>query len=311
MDSYTLVDMRVHDINVVTDLDQHDPNSATPPPTQDPPAGGEPEPVVYDGTKGTPKLGSTFMVEDFFESNSQDVQAYWTGWWPVLHIRFSFYPIPEINLILHFTIDILGSFSIDPETVLNILNPVLMTYGVKNAQNVDNVYQMVMRDIVDYLFGMGGVAWRVAWAAALTLKLTSLVMDTGPWGAALFAANTLIYVGALIAGAAQVVQDALDGILHPLVAAFILILNALAIAVDGLNKLYSSAKGDTELNRLQEAGNLLTETEIENKHRGVCFRYAAGLVLMITACGLVTAGVGLLVWFLAQGIDITYDTVAT
>ncbi len=84
MDSYTLVDMRLHDVNVVADLNEQNPNSSTPPPTRDPPAGETQSSVDYDGTSSSPKA-SMINADVDLSAASLRIATFWTGWWPLLH----------------------------------------------------------------------------------------------------------------------------------------------------------------------------------------------------------------------------------
>ncbi len=113
MDSYNLVDMRVHDINVVADLNEHDPNNpSTPPPTHDPD-----ESLVHDGTTvGTSDEALCVLggyIDDLFASIAGEISVWWTGWWPTLHIQISKVITSAITIDLHITVDILGNLEFD------------------------------------------------------------------------------------------------------------------------------------------------------------------------------------------------------
>ncbi len=93
--SYPLVEMRVHDINVVADLDQHRP----------------PEPVALDGTVDGAATNSNRATQ---ESSSQRVAAeylkgYWTLPWPVYHLYVL--ATPTLTL-LHVAIDLLFTIEV-------------------------------------------------------------------------------------------------------------------------------------------------------------------------------------------------------
>ncbi len=104
--TYSLVDMRIHDINVVADLTRHDPTAPDPD-----------EPVDYDGT-------STSSGEDSARVHEQDTEAmtdqadasisiYWTGPWPELHIDVMKQISVEISLTVHSKVDLLAAVSVE------------------------------------------------------------------------------------------------------------------------------------------------------------------------------------------------------
>ncbi len=103
--SYTLVDVRVHDINVVADLSRHDPTA----PDTD-------EPVDYDGTiKGTatPEPEATFQTD--LDKVNAELQLYWTGPWPELHFVRERPPDcqhPEVEPSFHGKRDLLDQVTV-------------------------------------------------------------------------------------------------------------------------------------------------------------------------------------------------------
>ncbi len=128
MDSYKLVDMRLHDINVVTDLNEQDPNSSTPPPTQDPPTGGTQSTTDYDGTlSGTISDYNRQTTDSRALTIAESIMtSEWTGPWPTLHIVAS---LASLTL-LHITIDILLSVDLVTDSMLEWM---LSQYGVDEA----------------------------------------------------------------------------------------------------------------------------------------------------------------------------------
>ncbi len=145
--------MRVHDVNVVADLNGHDPDSSTLPPTQDPPAGEEQAVQDYDGTQnGGTSTGYHMQAADTSLSDGMnDLQLYWTGWWPLLHVVYSI-PISgdgvQLTLSFHIAKNLLG---ISEYTALQISGdesfytdavPVLL------ALAFENIFALVMINAV-------------------------------------------------------------------------------------------------------------------------------------------------------------------
>ncbi len=119
MDSYTLVDMRVHDINVVTDLNEQDPNSSTPPPTRNPPHGTTQPTIKNDGTGSgyTPTAEAVSFVDMLVEMATSGTQSWWTGWWPVLHSRTSGTLDSGATYAYQVGVDLLGSIVLEAFSV--------------------------------------------------------------------------------------------------------------------------------------------------------------------------------------------------
>ena len=90
--SYNLVDMRIHDINVVADLTRSKPQGA--PPVEDGDA---------DGTEQTYSPTILQIVDQLLIEAISNVIVYWTGWWPRLHIVIS------STTVFHMSVDLLGT----------------------------------------------------------------------------------------------------------------------------------------------------------------------------------------------------------
>lgn len=75
---HSLVDMRIHDINVVADLNRHNPNAPNPD-----------DPVDSDGTATgyKPALAAISFVDMLIDMATANTISWWTGWWPLLHTR--------------------------------------------------------------------------------------------------------------------------------------------------------------------------------------------------------------------------------
>jgi len=78
--SCDLVETRVHDIRVVADLNRHDPMAAN--------LG---ERIVSDATSGgyQPSTSAVEFVTTLVNALMTESSMWWTGWWPVLHVRCS------------------------------------------------------------------------------------------------------------------------------------------------------------------------------------------------------------------------------
>ena len=109
--SYNLVNMRIHDINVVCDLNEHDPNApSVPPPTQDPSSG---EAISCDGTPegNGPAVGAD-LPADAQSFADQNIACEWLqSWWPTVQISVNAV-CGLVSLTILLTIDILGSLNV-------------------------------------------------------------------------------------------------------------------------------------------------------------------------------------------------------
>ncbi|NWF96183.1 MAG: hypothetical protein HXY34_08570 [Candidatus Thorarchaeota archaeon] len=103
--SYSLVDMRVQDINVVADLNRGNPNNSDPN-----------EPVEQDGSNagsGASKAYTTAAYQDAPRRSEESIHPWWTldVFWPVLHILCS-YDVGSVVFLVHYTVDLLGAFNV-------------------------------------------------------------------------------------------------------------------------------------------------------------------------------------------------------
>ena len=100
-----MVDLRVHDINVVADLMRHDPN-APDPDTQQP----------LDGTADGRRESQTIKTQAYAEARLQEatdlISVYWSGWWPTVHFEVQHEFVTDVMVSIHITVDILGSVNI-------------------------------------------------------------------------------------------------------------------------------------------------------------------------------------------------------
>jgi len=98
--SVNLVGMRIHDINVVADLNRHGPTA--------------PDPNVLQEFDGTAEgANSELLAEPTTQSAESHIQVWWDldSWWPVLH-ELAEFCIDTILYTIHYTIDLLESIQL-------------------------------------------------------------------------------------------------------------------------------------------------------------------------------------------------------
>jgi hypothetical protein len=100
-----LLDMRVHDIDVAVNL------RATLPWVPEPPKNEEPQPVAYGGSSvsvpsAVPEVDNTINVAGATTS------VWWTGWWPVLHVRSANILASGARYVIELSIDLLGNLGL-------------------------------------------------------------------------------------------------------------------------------------------------------------------------------------------------------
>ncbi len=189
--SYGLVDMRIHDINVVCDLSRPNPSYPDdPPPSEDPEETND-----LDGTDQSISPQTLSKVDSDLQIAAASVHANWTGPWPLLHY-YAFRP-DTLALILHMAVDLLqvttvyhsdsmGATAEDFNNALAVagfsLAIGLMTYALMItcvvAQNPATGFWGIGAVVLGML-AIGGYAWWVSHG----------LVDNGQWtagGAALF-----------------------------------------------------------------------------------------------------------------------------
>ncbi|MCF2138392.1 MAG: hypothetical protein K9W43_14265 [Candidatus Thorarchaeota archaeon] len=167
--SYGLVGMRIHDINVVADLNRHDPT-----------APGQGEAVESDGTAGGIITNSK---KTKLECNTQNVAAAyvlgnWTGPWPVYHL----YILSSVSLtLIHITIDILFTIQV---VRIGIIEWFFDLFGIP----IDNYeyYIGLLDKIIDtILFGVMTTTLELMIAAMMIFDYTkapaALLFGTALW----------------------------------------------------------------------------------------------------------------------------------
>ncbi len=180
MDGYSLVDMRVHDINVVTDLNEHDPNSATPPPTQDPNASEEQIVTDNDGTASGTQFDSSYITVDaLFAYGVSYFETGWLSqWWPTVYLKVLSY---SKETLLHIAIDLLGGFDLVSCTIFDFY---LEMAGIE--QGISWFEAWVSAGLFPEVVGLFGITMG-AWMAADGLKasgtgwIAAAAVATGLW----------------------------------------------------------------------------------------------------------------------------------
>jgi len=136
--SYTLVDMRIHDVNVVADLTTHDP-------------------AIYDGTD----LGVGQTADPPDADWVQHVNSWWTIPWPELHTRVEKYHPSGSSLVVQVKSDLLGSRTLETLAATDDMG--------NSIQTLDNsaIVNAAMQLIIDNLVVMAGLYLiELFWASA-------------------------------------------------------------------------------------------------------------------------------------------------
>ena len=196
--SYNLVDMRIHDINVVCDLNEHDPNAPSiPPPTQDPPTGTTVTTISSDGTApGTTEGGTlTSEIQNWVDAAQQlmtQIQSWWEGWWPRVHFVLSLTTPLGGLATLHISVDLLGDLQAENSDFTSpVLSAMSSTDRDSWAQQVSNElfmdgalqdYYLIGTEVLIYglktIFTMLPVAAALGGAAAASLLFGATAMWT-------------------------------------------------------------------------------------------------------------------------------------
>ena len=191
--SYNLVDMRIHDINVVADLNVHDPNApSAPPPAQDPT-----EPTQSDGTDVgyTPLASAVQFIGTLAQVALTQTVAWWTGYWPVLHILSSRNTDLGGICTLQIGIDILGSTSMEGFSYSTPMDD-SMSDGQFNALMESN-----WGDFYAAAFPIEGVLYAAAEGVAIVMDILLWFVTKIPTPQTLIALTALeaLWIGLMVA----------------------------------------------------------------------------------------------------------------
>ncbi|NWF97258.1 MAG: hypothetical protein HXY34_14060, partial [Candidatus Thorarchaeota archaeon] len=124
--SYSLVDMRVQDINVVANPQRRDPNVSTPPdnsyiPPDEDHDDRPDKPYTNSGTHATSDPAAESFYALILSQVFDHVWTFWTGFWPVLHIVTEWYSSQlQETMRIQIGIDILCSISLE---VIQLFTP--------------------------------------------------------------------------------------------------------------------------------------------------------------------------------------------
>ncbi len=288
-----LMGMRVHDIRVVADLTRHDPTAPDPD-----------EPVGDDGTVTGQTAQAKTLAESLFETVQEYLTVYWTGWWPTLHSLITFSPVPEVNMCLHFSIDILGSFQVHPDGMIDLFQPLLLRYAA-GTQDPLTVFRAAVDDAFEYLLGPGGIPWLVAELLERAMAAAALSAETG-LGSALFVVLAISFATAIFLGAARVVTDTINGVLRPLTAAVVLIFMGFLCLCDSIVTLAEAVRlnSPVEMDYFEYIETRLHSDEEINRARQVVSNVVVAGIVMVAAVGLFASAIGVLSWCYLNGMDL-------
>ncbi|NWF96181.1 MAG: hypothetical protein HXY34_08560 [Candidatus Thorarchaeota archaeon] len=176
--SYSLVDMRVHDVNVVADLNRHEPNNPEPS-----------EPEEYDGS--TPQnLEAEPGIEVLWETIANGVSTTWrlVNYWPRLFLTFVNSINGKAEVDVELSTDILGDLQIHRMRVASVDEKGMSDVELESVtQQAYTTYQdLVVRFAVPLAlvtllrFTMLGLE-ALASPLALVTSLGTLLMMLGAW----------------------------------------------------------------------------------------------------------------------------------
>jgi hypothetical protein len=177
--NYNLVDMRIHDINLVVDLNRDIP-------------AGEPEPVEYDGTapgsaNQDEQSDADLQIED---AHNQLVRVYWAPGWPILNFVI-------LNLLdtsekmMHFSINLLNALTVHTLFVFEFIMS-LINAGVEQVSYIFNLVEELWDEVVEIILIPNLFSFALAsWILFDTLKFMIVTPAAGAIAAALCAACAL------------------------------------------------------------------------------------------------------------------------
>ncbi|RLI56196.1 MAG: hypothetical protein DRO93_11445 [Candidatus Thorarchaeota archaeon] len=99
--SYDVVRMRIHDVNVVADLNRHDPTAPDPDVPQE-----------FDGTLGGKGEGTKHNFDSYMDMAEDRLSMYWTGPWPLLHFACNYELETGFSIVFHMTVDLLFTLNV-------------------------------------------------------------------------------------------------------------------------------------------------------------------------------------------------------
>jgi hypothetical protein len=174
--SNSLLDMRIHDITVVADPNKHAPAGS--------------DPVGADGTaeRFIPCTAAIALMDGFSGILDANTISWWTGWWPLLHMRTSGNPNPDSFYSFESTIDLLGSISIENFELETSKDDQLTDFQMESlaAQGID--------DFMTDAFPVDAVLILTAFIAYSIIQYCLATMIVVPSPASLVALTLLVTV---------------------------------------------------------------------------------------------------------------------
>jgi hypothetical protein len=126
---------------------------------------------VGDGSFESVSTQAQEVGSPLLEAAMDFLEAFWTGWWPVLHIVVTSSPLELCSLSLHVTVDLLGSFEI---AAVNSSYYGLQTMNEEDQETAEQdtieVVQSIWDDPLNWLTLGVGVSF-------LTLTIATILMQ--------------------------------------------------------------------------------------------------------------------------------------
>jgi hypothetical protein len=166
--SYNLVDMRIHDINVVCDLNENNPIHPEP----DSPSSGT-IPKADPATKA--------MLDAYTASIPLALVTFWTGYWPLMHFVCSYALSSVLSISFEFTVDILMNFGVEGFYFGIADDPSIPMSEIEQA--VQDASMKLIELSTQEQQKFWGVTLAVLWG---TLGVLALGKIASPWLEALF-----------------------------------------------------------------------------------------------------------------------------
>ncbi|NHJ15137.1 MAG: hypothetical protein EAX95_15750, partial [Candidatus Thorarchaeota archaeon] len=209
--SNSLLEMRVHDINLEADLSRHDPNH----PGQE---------QVYDGTNDgladSQRLQSAIHAEEMMNEATSCIEAHWTGPWPMLHYLIQELIMEGVFILVDVALDILGSISVESFDV-QFLELEQMTEA-EGDQLINDVQPFSERLIGtgnpwSYFFGLATISYISARFITTFASPASVYAEYAFWIA------ISLFMGLTIVGMMALAQAIIDCQVDPLLAALLFV----------------------------------------------------------------------------------------
>ena len=185
--SYNLVDMRIHDINVVADLTTINPG----------------QPVQSDGTLASGAANAKASADSKTNQVEDDVESYWTGPWPEVHVLVHRTDSSESQFSAHVKSDLLGDW--------DVVDMSANTYGMQAMSDSDfSELEQESENAVDDMYTdalfYAQLAVGLSWIALLIAGHFVMTGAATGW----FIAALALWVGSYAAWVTLLYQSFLD-----------------------------------------------------------------------------------------------------